>query len=101
MNNNAGDVDELRGGEGGRWRVHTQGDSHVIDLDKLTVTREPGVDQPVTYEYRERQLISIEWCKVGEMGFWRMVSADPGREFWHRTSTIRRIERISSADDAP
>lgn len=98
--NRASNIDELHGDEGGQWRVLTQGGSYLIDLDKQTVTRGRSVDRAATLGEYQQPLIDLGRCRVGEIGFWQLVSNDPGHElFWHRTPTpIRHIERLPAVD---
>ncbi|MEC5149525.1 hypothetical protein [Cryobacterium sp. GrIS_2_6] len=93
------EVTKLTGTEGGRWRVWTQGSSHLLDLDAMTVERVPGPGRPASFNDRPRPIRTIEECNVGASGRWTMVSDDPEVEFfWHVTSTVRRIERVAEPE---
>ena len=92
-------VDELTGTEGGVWRVTTLGSSHIVNLMRGTVTRIPGAGRESTFNDVERPLRTLDACKVGEVGRWTMVSDDYLTDFyWHRTSTIQRIERLTGLE---
>lgn len=89
-------VHELTGAEGGVWRVTTVGSSHVLNLDRGTVTRIPGHGRAAGINDIERPIRSIEACRVGEVGRWTMQSDNRMTDFyWHKTSTIQRIERLT------
>ncbi|TFD04854.1 hypothetical protein E3T25_04905 [Cryobacterium sandaracinum] len=94
-------VNELRGDEGGAWRVVTRDSRHYFDLDLGTVTRVPGVNAPPTINDRARPLRSIDALRVGDRGRWTMYT-DGWDEvidyFWANTSIVAAIEAISRAD---
>ena len=90
-------VEALTGTESGSWRVVTRDSSHLVDLDKRTVTRIPGSEAKPTINDRTRPLRLIRECRVGSRGHWLMEpdSTDsPVDYFWHVSSVIRRIELI-------
>lgn len=88
-------VEELTGNEGGRWLITTLGSAHLIDLDRRTVCRFPGPNSAPSFNDVERPIRSLNHCRVGQVGYWTMVSFDFLLEYyWHRTSTIVRIERL-------
>lgn len=92
-------VDELTGNEGGVWRVTTLGSSHIVNLMRGTVTRIPGVGRNASINDVERPLRTLDACKVGEVGRWTMVADDYLTDyFWHRTSTVQRIERLTGLE---
>lgn len=92
-------VDELTGDEGGIWRVTTLGSSHIVNLIEGTVTRLPGVGRSPSINDVERPLRTLDACRVGEVGRWTMMSDDYLTDYyWHRTSTIQRIERLTGLD---
>ena len=96
-------VSELRGDEGGAWRVTTRDSTHFFDLDLGTVTRVPGVNAPPTINDRPRPLRTIDTLKVGHRGRWTMLTDgwDDDIEFyWASTSTVAEIEAISR-DELP
>ena len=91
-------VEVLTGTESGSWRVVTRDSSHLVDLDKRTVTRIPGSEAKPTINDRTRPLRLIRECRVGSRGHWLMEpdSTDsPVDYFWHVSSVIRRIELIA------
>lgn len=89
------------GDEGGVWRVVTQGSSHILDLDAMTVTRIPGLGRPASFNDVERPLRTLEACRVGEAGRWTMISDDEMVDFyWHVTSRIRRIEPVERSGES-
>jgi hypothetical protein len=94
-------VSELRGDEGGAWRVTTRDSTHFFDLDLGTVTRVPGVNAPPTINDRTRPLRSIDTLRVGARGRWTMYT-DGWDEvidyFWANTSIVATIEAISRDD---
>ncbi|WP_157962471.1 hypothetical protein [Homoserinimonas sp. OAct 916] len=93
-------VTELTGREAGCWRVTTLGSSHILDFDRWSATRIPGKGASTTFNDRERPLLSIRTCRVGEGGFWTMDNdgwADPMEHYWHSSSEIQSIERIAPA----
>ena len=88
-------VTELTGSEVGRWRVATQGSSHLFDFGKRTVERIPGPDAHPMFDDGMQPLLGIETCRVGERGFWFIRSFDNLIDyFWHDSSIIRSIERL-------
>lgn len=92
-------VDELTGDEGGVWRVTTLGSSHIVNLIQGTVTRLPGVGRSASINDVERPLRTLDACRVGEVGRWTMMSDDSLVDFfWHRTSTIQRIELLTGLE---
>ncbi|KQW06445.1 hypothetical protein ASC66_08130 [Leifsonia sp. Root4] len=92
-------VEELTGDEDGVWRVTTVGSCHIINFQRRTVTRIRGVGRNPSINDRERPLRSIESCKVGEVGRWTMQSDDFFTAyFWHQTSTVQRIERLTGME---
>lgn len=100
--NNAPDVTELTGREGGVWRVVTQGSAHILDLDAGTVTRIPGPGRPSSINDTARPLRTLDACRVGDVGRWTMRSYDVLIDFyWHVTSQIRRIERVIETPAKP
>ena len=89
-------VSALTGEERGVWCVTTLGSSHILNLDRGTVTRIPGRGRSVTFNDVERPLRSIEACRVGEVGRWTMTPDNNLIDYyWHRTSTIQSIERLT------
>ncbi|KQW06619.1 hypothetical protein ASC66_09155 [Leifsonia sp. Root4] len=92
-------VDELTGDEGGVWRVTTLGSSHIVNLIQGTVTRLPGVGRSASINDVERPLRTLDACRVGEVGRWTMMSDDYLTDYyWHRTSTIQRIELLTGLE---
>lgn len=92
------EVTELDGSEGGRWRVTTLQSAHFFDFDAGTVQRFPGAEATPMPEAGPQLLRSLERCRVGETGFWTLLSSDFWVEYlWHRSSTISRIERLDAA----
>jgi len=94
-------VDELHGDEGGTWQVHTQGSTHVLDLDQMTVTRIPGPTATIGINDTTRPIRTIDHCQVGRRGYWTMFADDPDDTidcYWQLTSIIRCIERIGDDD---
>lgn len=95
-------VDELLGGEGGRFRVRTRDSSYVFDLIEGTVQRFAGPISNASPNDARRRLRDITICKVGARGYWTMWPAaegDPDVEYmWQHTSEIKSIERMD--DDA-
>ena len=90
-------VEVLTGTESGSWRVVTRDSSHLVDLDKRTVTRIPGSEAKPTINDRTRPLRLIRECRVGSRGHWLMEpdsTGSPVDYFWHVSSVIRRIELI-------
>jgi hypothetical protein len=91
-----GEVTELRGGEGGRWRVVTLHSEYLFDLDRATVERFPGPNAAPTVNDVERPIRRITACRVGERGRWTMHPDDFETDFyWQVSGEIRQIERIS------
>jgi hypothetical protein len=89
------EVTKLTGGEGGVWRVLTQGSSHIIDLDNGTITRIPGTGSRASINDVRRPLLDLGRCEVGARGYWRMFGDRFSVSFyWHDSSVIRRIERV-------
>lgn len=89
-------VSELTGDEGGVWRVTTVGSSHILNLDRGTVTRIPGRGLAASINDVERPIRSIEVCRVGALGHWTMTADRFLTDFyWQRTSSIQRIERLT------
>ncbi|MEX1078022.1 MAG: hypothetical protein WED09_02810 [Homoserinimonas sp.] len=91
------EVDRLTGTEGGRWRIWTQGSTHVMDLDAMTVTRHPGPTSGPTINDTARQIHTIHQCQVGEGGYWTMSAGGVLSEieaYWQTTTPISKIERI-------
>lgn len=86
----------------GRWRIHTLGSQHVIDLDARTVQRIPGPGSARGHNDGTHRLWSVERCEIGRPGLWMIASDDPDIEyFWHRSSIIRHIEPLDQrAGDA-
>ena len=96
-------VTELRGDEGGAWRVTTRDSTHFFDLDLGTVTRVPGVNAPPTINDRTRPLRSIDTLRVGARGRWTMHTDGWNEDvdfFWAQTSLVAAIEAISR-DELP
>ncbi|MDY7529219.1 MULTISPECIES: hypothetical protein [unclassified Cryobacterium] len=92
-------VDELTGDEGGILRVTTLGSTHIVNLMRGTITRIPGVGRSARINDVERPLRTLDACKVGEVGRWTMISDDYLTEcYWHHTSTIQRIERLTGME---
>ena len=90
------EVQELTGIESGRWRVFTQGSSHLFDFEAGTVTRIPGPTAWPGANDQPRPIRSIERCKVGERGYWTMKTDgwSPSVDYWwHSSSVIRKITR--------
>lgn len=101
------EVDRLTGAEGGQWRIWTQGSSHILDLhldlDQMTVTRVPGAGRPPSINDTTRPLRTVGACRVGERGAWTMHSdgrSDTVDFYWHYTSEIRNIERLTGAEQS-
>ena len=94
-------VSELRGDEGGAWRVTTRDSTHFFDLDLGTVTRVPGVNAPPTINDRPRPLRSIDTLRVGDRGRWTMYTDGWDEQidfFWANTSLVAAIDAISRGD---
>jgi hypothetical protein len=88
-------VTDLLDIDGGRWRIDTQGSSHIVDLDRWTAERRPGPRSGRTMNDGEHRLRTFERCRIGRSGYWTLNTTDPDMEFsWHRTSVIRHIEKI-------
>lgn len=95
------EVDRLTGAEGGLWRIWTQRSSHILDLDQMTVTRVPGAGRPPSINDTTRPLSTLGACRVGERGAWTMHTdgrSDIVAFYWHYTSEIRSIERLTGAE---
>lgn len=93
-------IDELLGGETGRYRIQTRDSQYVLDLDGGTVQRFPGPASTPSPNDARRRLRDISVCKVGARGRWTMWPAEgdpPVEHMWQETSEIRSIER--EADD--
>jgi len=101
--NGASETDELRGVEGGQWRVETQSSHYIFDLDAGTVTRHPGLGAPSTINDTARPLRAIERCRVGETGAWTMRSdggyTDPVDFYWQVSTEIRSINCINGQSE--
>jgi len=92
-------VDELVGNEGGVWRVTTMGSSLIVNFMRGAITCIPGVGRSASINDVERPLRTLDACKVGEVGLWTMVSHDFFTDYyWHRTSTIQRIEHVTGME---
>lgn len=90
-------VAELKGDEGGRWRIWTQRSSYLVDLDTMTITRVPGANSSPSINDCERPLRSLDRCRVGATGFWTMRAgsdSDLVEYFWQFSTEIRSIERL-------
>lgn len=88
-------VTDLLDVDGGRWRIDTQGSTHFVDLDRMTVERQPGPRSGRTVNDGEHSLLTFERCRIGRSGYWTLRAADPAMDFnWHRTSVIRHMEEI-------
>lgn len=61
-------VTELTLQDHGVWRVWTQGSSHILDLEKQTVTRVSGEGRPTSINDATRPLRTLEACRVGAPG---------------------------------
>jgi len=92
----AGQVTDLKMELGGRWMIHTLGSRHLFDLDKLTVERLPGSGAEPLESDRVHSLRSIVSARIGEPGRWTMRGDDLVEYYWHVSSIIRHIERLSS-----
>ncbi|WP_198295496.1 hypothetical protein [Diaminobutyricimonas sp. LJ205] len=91
-----GEVAELTGGEGGRWRVVTLHSEYHFDLDMATVERVPGPNAAPTVNDVKRPIRSIGACQVGERGRWTMHPDDFEIDYyWQISGEIQQIERIS------
>lgn len=93
------EIDRLTGTEGGRWRIWTQGSTHVMDLEAMTVTRHPGPTSGRTINDTTRPIREIRQCQVGESGYWTMSAGglmDPIDHYWQATTPISKIERIDN-----
>ena len=96
-------VNELRGDEGGAWRVVTRDSRHYFDLELGTVTRVRGAGAPPTINDRTRPLRSIDTLRVGARGRWTMYTDGWDEDvdfFWAQTSLVAAIEAISR-DELP
>lgn len=94
-------LDELTAAERGFWRVATRDSQHLFDLDRQFVIRIPGPNAEAGINDRLRPLRTIERCEVGKRGFWTMHTDSFSFEidyYWHRTSRVHRIERISKRE---
>ena len=92
-------VHEFTGDKDGVWRVTTVGSSHIINFQRGTVTRIPGVGRDASINDLERPLRTIEVCKVGEVARWTIQSDDFFTDFyWHQTSTVQCIERLTGME---
>jgi hypothetical protein len=91
-------VAELKGDEGGRWRIWTQHSSYLLDLDVMTITRIRGANSSPSINDCERPLRSRDRCGVGAIGFWTMhagADSDLVDYFWQFSTEISSIERLS------
>lgn len=102
-------VDALRPGMTGVWVVHTQGSSHVFDLDRMTWRRIPSPSSgfgPQPTDGVEHTITEMRfWPRVGSLFVLWIDDCDSGvtKERWHRSSRIRLIERrdAAAADGGP
>jgi hypothetical protein len=95
-------VDELLGGETGRYRIQTRDSHYVVDLGEGTVQRFPGPISNPSPNDALRRIRDIRTCKVGEHGYWTMHPADgdPTVDYlWQYTSEIKSIDK-EDPDDA-
>ena len=93
-------VSQLRGGEGGGWKVSTVRSHYIFDLDQMTVTRHRGANASATINDQTRRIDTIVACEVGRGGFWTMKpEGDMAiilEDYWQASTGIRTIERIGS-----
>jgi hypothetical protein len=97
-------INELLGSEGGVWCVVTRDSRHFFDLDNRTVVRVPGSAARPMLGDPVRPLREITSCRVGESGAWTMHTDgwDPEIDYyWHRSSVIQEIRRVSTAASTP
>lgn len=87
-------VTDLTKQEDGIWRVDTIGSTHILDLDTMHCTRIPGPEAEHAITDGTFRLTSIERARIGRSGFWWM-DGNEYEDFWHRTSVIRHLTRIS------
>lgn len=90
-------VERLEPGATGRWHIHTRSAIHVIDIEAGTYERVPGPDSDdfVTDGILHR----FNDLTPPEVGSPMLVTFDdmddPATKYrWHRTSRVRRIERV-------
>jgi hypothetical protein len=92
-------VEELHGHEGGVWRVTTVCSSYIMNFQRGTVTRIPGIGSNITFNDFERPLRTLNACKVGETGYWTMKSDDSFADYYTQQSTsIVRIELLTGTE---
>ncbi|KGJ76922.1 hypothetical protein GY21_08745 [Cryobacterium roopkundense] len=92
---------ELRGTEGGLWRVSTRYSFHYFDLERGTVTRVPGKNAGPSINDRPRPLRTIDTVIVGERGQWTMSTdgwSDDIDYFWANTSEVISIDAVEPHD---
>lgn len=98
--NDAIAVSQLRGDEGGVWKVSTAKSHYIFDLDQGTVTRHRGANAGTTINDQTRPIDTIVECEVGRGGFWTMKpEGDMAvilEDYWQASTEIQTIERISS-----
>ena len=90
-------VEDLKGNEGGRWRIWTQRSSYLVNLGAMTITRIPGPNFSSSINDCERPLRSLDKCRVGATGYWTMsagADSDSVEYFWQFSTEIRRIEHL-------
>lgn len=93
-------VEEVKGNEGRRWRIWTQRTTYLVDLDAVTITRNPGPNSSPSINDCERPLRSLDKCRVGATGYWTMragTDADSVEYFWQFCTEIRRIEKLQGS----
>ncbi|WP_327017620.1 hypothetical protein [Cryobacterium sp. MP_3.1] len=92
-------MDELSGDESWVWRVTTVCSSYIVNLQRGTVTRIPGIGSNVTFNDFERPLRTLDTCKVGETGYWTMKSDDSFADYYtQQSTTIVRIELLTGTE---
>lgn len=86
----------------GRYLVKTQGSIHLWDLDNKFYVRNPSPESmanrhmPDHVNHRPLSWVKVErWPKVGQ-SFLTILNGDMP---WHRSSTIRSIERLDDDTD--
>ncbi|TFC25171.1 hypothetical protein E3O25_14325 [Cryobacterium sp. TMT1-3] len=92
-------VEGLNGDESGVWRVTTVCSSYIVNFQRGTVTRIPGVGSNVTFNDFERPLRTLDTCKVGEAGYWTMKSEDSFADYYtQQSTTIVRIALLTGIE---
>lgn len=93
-------VGQIRGDEGGVWKVSTTKSHYIFDLDGMTVTRYRGTNASASINDQTRPIDRVVACAVGRPGFWTMKPEGDLvtflEDYWQSSTEIRSIERVTS-----